>query len=53
MLQGLERKNRAELFVEYLYYVYSKRYPLTVVSDAGHDHAKMFASSEGMKWLFY
>ncbi len=53
MLQGLERKNRAELFLEYLYYEYGKTHPLTVVSDAGHDHAQMFASREGMKWLFY
>lgn len=53
MLQGLERKNRAELFVEYLYHVYGKRWSLTVVQNAGHDNAKMFASPEGMKWLFY
>jgi hypothetical protein len=52
MLQGLERKNRAELFVEYLYHVYGKRWSLTVVPDAGHDDDKMFASPEEMQWLF-
>jgi hypothetical protein len=52
MLQGRERKERAEYFVDYLQHLYGKRYPLTVVPDAGHDHAKMFASPEGMAWLF-
>jgi len=49
----LERKNRTELFVEYLYHVYGKRWSLTVVPDAGHDDDKTFASPEGMQWLFY
>ena len=49
MLQGVERKNRAELFVEYLYHVYGKRWSLTLVPDAGHYNAKMFASPEGMQ----
>jgi len=52
MLQGRERKERAELFVEYLFHLYGKRWNLTIVPDSGHDHAKMFASEEGQKWLF-
>lgn len=52
MLQGLERRNRAELFVEYLFHVYGKRWRLTVVPNAGHDNAKMWASDNGLKWLF-
>lgn len=52
MLQGLERRNRAELFAAYLFHVYGKRWPLTIVPDSGHDNAKMWASPEGMQWLF-
>lgn len=52
MLQGRQRRERAELFVEYLFHVFGKRWVLTVVPDSGHDNAKMWASPEGMKWLF-
>lgn len=52
MLQGKERRERAELFNEYLFYLYGKRWPLTIVPEAEHDHALMFASKEGREWLF-
>jgi len=52
-VKGLERKNREEPFRRIFISVYGKRKTLTVVPDAGHDHAKKFASPEGMKWLFY
>lgn len=52
MLQGNHRRERAELFVAYLQHVYGKKWNLTVVPDSGHDNAKMWASPEGMKWLF-
>ena len=52
MLQGRERKERAELFVAYLAHVYGKKWNLTIVPESGHDNAKMWASPEGLKWLF-
>ncbi len=51
-LQGRERRERAELYMEHLYRIYGKRWKLTIVSDAGHEPAKIFASEEGQKWLF-
>ncbi len=52
MLMGRERSERAQLYVEYLYHYFGKRSSLTIVDGSGHDHAKMFASENGMKWLF-
>lgn len=52
MLQGRERKERAEYFVAYLNHLFGKTHPLTVVEDAGHDHAKLFASPPALEWLF-
>ncbi len=52
MLQGRERKERAELFMDYLYHLYGKRWSLNIVPGSAHNHAKMFASEEGQKWLF-
>jgi hypothetical protein len=52
LLQGRERKERIELFVDYLHHLYGRKFPLAIVDNSGHDNGKMFASPEGMKWLF-
>lgn len=52
LLQGLQRRERAVLFMDYLQHIYGKRWKLTIVEGSAHDHAKMFASKEGMKWIF-
>ena len=52
MLQGRERKERAELFMDYLDHLYGKRWDLHIVQGSAHNHAKMFASEAGQKWLF-
>ena len=52
LLQGLQRRERAVLFMDYLQHIYDKRWKLTIVEGSAHDHAKMFASKEGMKWIF-
>ncbi len=53
MLEGTQRKERAELFVGYLTYLYGEQRVLHVVPDAAHDHAKMFASEPAQQWLFH